>query len=67
MFTNVLGKLRNRGLTKSVIQAYLGPADGWRVREQYDVGFGGAVYGGKKALIFGYDRNDVVISSEVSE
>jgi hypothetical protein len=67
MFTNVLGRLRNQGLTKAAIQTYLGPPDGWRVRGQYDVGFGGAVYGGKKALIFEFDSSDAVISSEVSE
>ena len=67
MFTNALGRLRHQGLTKSLVQAYLGPPDGWRVRGQYDVGFGGAIYGGKKALIFDYDRDDVVISSEIAE
>jgi hypothetical protein len=67
MFTNVLGRLRNQGLTSTAIQTYLGPPDGWRVLGQYDVGFGGAIYGGKKALIFEFDSNDVVISSEVPE
>ena len=65
MFTNALGRLRRLGLTKSTVQNYLGPPDGHRVRAEYDVGFGGAVFGPNKALILTYDDNDVVIASEV--
>ncbi len=65
MFTDVLGQLRKQGLTKTIVQQYLGPPDGWRVRGEYDVGFGGAVDGAKKALILTYDDNDVVIASAV--
>jgi len=66
MFTHALGRLRRQGLTKTTIQDYLGPSDGWRVRGEYDVGFGGAVFGSNKSLILTYDDNDVVIASEVA-
>lgn len=66
MFINVLGQLRILGLTKAIVQSYLGPPDGWRVWGEYDVGFGGAIDGGKKALILRYDENDVVVSSQVA-
>lgn len=67
MFLNALGQLRALGLTRNAIQGFLGPPDGWRVRGQYDVGFGGAIYGSNKALILTYDDNDVVTSSEVTD
>jgi hypothetical protein len=67
MFLDALGKLRNLGLSRNVVQDFLGPPDGHRVRAQYDVGFGGAIYGTRKALIFTYDDNNVVIESEVTD
>jgi hypothetical protein len=67
MFLNALGKLRNLGLTRDVVQDLLGPPDGHRVRAQYDVGFGGAIYGTRKALILTYDDGNVVTESKVTD
>lgn len=67
MFLDALGKLRILGLSRNVVQDLLGPPDGHRVRAQYDVGFGGAIYGTRKALIFTYDDSHVVIESEVTD
>ncbi|MBI5868095.1 MAG: hypothetical protein HZB43_07405 [candidate division Zixibacteria bacterium] len=45
---------------------HLGPPVGEFVRSQYDIGRGGSVFGGQKALILEYNPGDTVVASHVT-
>ncbi|MBI3871535.1 MAG: hypothetical protein HY304_00470 [candidate division Zixibacteria bacterium] len=66
MFTSALGRSRNLGLSQNHVTGFLGPPDGSRVRAHYDVGSGGSIFGGQRALIFEFDSADVVNRSIVT-
>jgi hypothetical protein len=65
MFPSVLRRLRNLGLSKSMVERLLGPPTGRRVRAHYAVGNGGQFIGTSKALVVSYNRNDVALSTVV--
>jgi hypothetical protein len=65
MFPYVLRRLRNLGMSKSVVERLLGPPTGHRIRAHYYVGNGGQIIGTSKALVLSYDRNGVVESVDV--
>ncbi len=67
MFTHALGRLRELGLTRPETLGMLGRPDGERVRGQYDIGRGGAIFGRHRALILEYDVGDSVQASFVAE
>ncbi len=66
MFLSALGKLRGLGMTRAAVLALLGPPTGEHVRSQYDIGRGGTVFGGQKALILEYNPGDTVVASHVT-
>jgi len=67
MFLRALGRLRGLGMTRAAALGLLGVPDGERVRGQYDVGRGGAIFGAQKALILEYTVGDTVRASHVAE
>ena len=67
MFLRALARLRGLGMTRAAALALLGAPAGERVRGQYDVGRGGAVFGAQKALILEYTAGDTVRVSHVAE
>ena len=67
MFLRALAALRGSGMTRSAAVGLLGVPAGERVRGQYDVGRGGAIFGAQKALILEYDSGDTVRASRVTE
>ncbi|GAB4329230.1 MAG: hypothetical protein Kow0074_25630 [Candidatus Zixiibacteriota bacterium] len=62
MFTRALGRIRGRGLQKTVVTSLLGPPDGTRIRAEYDVGTR-IPYGSNRALILEFGPDDIVDTS----
>ncbi len=67
MFLRALAELRDLGMTRSAAVGLLGVPAGERVRGQYDIGHGGAIFGAQKALILEYTPGDTVQASHVAE